>query len=125
MASVTSFRPRRKRRRRTPEERRAMELEALSRARSGSMSNFVPVIAEFSARGIPEAEILPKENVFTFHAWRALGRTVRKGERGVKITTWIPLPDKVDEETGETKPGGNQPTTAVVFHVSQTKAIGE
>ena len=47
------------------------------------------------------SDILPRENVFTYHAWRALGRQVRRGEHGVKVTTWIPTERKeLDEKTG-------------------------
>jgi len=30
-------------------------------------------IQGFAAKGIPESEIKPRENVFTFNAWKALG----------------------------------------------------
>ena len=43
--------------------------EALSRAVSGqSLSNFRAIFAGFAAKGIPESEIKPRENVFTFDA---------------------------------------------------------
>ena len=65
------------------------------------------IIAGFVAKGIPEHEIRPRENVFTYHAWRALGRQVRRGEHGVKVTTWIPAAGKeeTDPTTGEKKEG--------------------
>ena len=46
------------------------------------------VVKEFSNRGIPVDEIKPKENVFTFGKWIKRGRSVRKGETGVKIC-WL------------------------------------
>src|SRR5690348_9519963 len=47
--------------------------EALTRAISGhSLSNFPAIFAGFAAKGIPEAEITPRENVFTFDAWKKL-----------------------------------------------------
>lgn len=91
--------------------------ESLSRARGNfSMANFAQVIQEFCTRGIPASEIRPKENVFTFNAWKALGRVVKKGEKGVKILTWIPM---------ETKDGKSKvrPWTSHVFHVSQTEEL--
>jgi len=100
--------------------------EALASARGNfSMSNFVPVISEFAARGIPVDEILPKENVFTYRAWRALGRQVRKGEKGVSIGVWRPISkETVDEATGEKKRTGRTLCVgATVFHISQTDPI--
>jgi hypothetical protein len=65
--------------------REQMQQEALSRAASGSsLTNWPAIIHGFMAKGIPEADIRPRENIFTYHAWRALGRQVRRGEHGVK-----------------------------------------
>ncbi|KKL91507.1 hypothetical protein LCGC14_1893970 [marine sediment metagenome] len=112
---------RRRRTHRTRSERAALDQEALTRATSGqSLTNWPDIIRGFTAKGIPEADILPRVNVFTFAAWRAAGRHVRKGEHGVNVITWIPLPDKEDKKTGEIKPGGKCPRSATVFHVSQT-----
>jgi hypothetical protein len=36
--------------------------------------------------------------VFTYHAWRALGRQVRRGEHGVKVVTFVTVADKDSEE---------------------------
>ena len=111
----------RPRRRKTREQVQQERDDALSRA-VGNMSvrNYGEIIGGFAARGIPEADILPRENVFTYRAWQALGRQVQRGERGIKITTWIPIPDKRDPETGEVRRGGMRPKYATVFHVSQT-----
>lgn len=101
----------------------AIAEEALTRAtQSLSVMNYAPIFEAFMARGILEADIRPRENVFTFHAWRALGRTVRRGEHGVAITTWVPMTRK-DDETGEPVTIGRRPKTAYVFHVSQTDPI--
>jgi antirestriction protein ArdC len=102
----------------------AVNQEALSRAVSGqSVANYRDIYAGFSAKGIPEAEILPRENVFTYNAWRALGRQVRKGEHGVKCLTFIVCESKtVNPKTGE-KESFRRPWTTTVFHVSQTDAI--
>lgn len=98
------------------------QAESLSRARGGlSMSNYVPIIAGFSARGIPESEIRPRENVFTYDAWLALGRQVRKGEHGIKILTFISTV-KENKETGKEEVS-RRPWTTTVFHISQTDAV--
>src|SRR5207237_6118641 len=103
--------------------REQIQHEALSRAASGqSLANWPAILAGFTAKGIPESEVRPRENVFTYHAWRALGRQVRRGEHGVKVTTFVPMTKKTgeqDPDTGEEKktPIGKRAWTAVVFHV--------
>jgi antirestriction protein ArdC len=98
--------------------------EALTRAVSGqSFSNFPAIYQGFTAKGIPESEIKPRENVFTFNAWKALGRVVRRGEHGVKVVTFTDCQSKeTDKDTGERK-SFRRPWTTTVFHVSQTDAI--
>jgi len=99
------------------------QAEALSRALTGqTWSNFPAIIQGFTARGIPEDQILPRENVFTYQAWKALGRQVRKGEHGVKVVTFIKRDKKTeDSATGEVKlQTYSMPRTVSVFHISQT-----
>ena len=109
--------------------REQIQQEALSRAVGNqSLTNWPAIIAGFMAKGIPEIEIKPRENVFTYQAWRALGRQVRRGEHGVKVTTFVPMDKKtadIDPETGEAKRVhlGRRAWTATVFHISQTDAI--
>src|SRR5262249_26034164 len=112
-----------------------MQQEALTRAATGqSLSNWPAIFTGFMAKGIPESDIRPRENVFTYNAWRALGRQVRRGEHGVKVATVIPASDKRDPKTEppesdqtapESRPRGRatRPWTATVFHVSQTDPI--
>jgi len=96
--------------------------EALNRAVSGqSYSNFPAIFQGFAAKGIPESEIKPRENVFTYEAWKALGRVVRRGEHGVKVVTFIEC-SKEDKETGE-KQSFRRPWRTTVFHVSQTEPL--
>jgi antirestriction protein ArdC len=97
--------------------------EALSRATTGqSMSNYPTIYGGFMAKGIPESEIKPRENVFTYNAWRALGRQVRRGEHGVKVLTFVEC-QKKDEQTGELKERFRRPFSTTVFHISQTDKI--
>src|SRR5438046_2890603 len=108
--------------------REQMQQEALTRAVSGqTLSNFPAIILGFLAKGIPEQDIRPRENVFTYHAWRELGRQVRRGEHGVKVCTYVATDQKTgqtDPETGEEqKTRGRRPWMATVFHVSQTEPI--
>src|SRR5437870_3028705 len=92
-------------------ERLEMQQEALGRAAGGqSFSNWPAIIHGFMAKGIPEQEIRPRENVFTYHAWRALGRQVRRGEHGVKVTTFVAIDhdSAPDRKEGEGKPAQRQ-----------------
>lgn len=53
------------------------------------------------------------KDIFTFRRWKAQGYFVRKGEKGTKITTWIP---KIEtDEEGKEKIVGKRPKVAVVF----------
>jgi hypothetical protein len=100
------------------------QIEALSRAVNGqSLGNYPTIFAGFMAKGIPEAEIEPRENVFTYQAWRALGRQVRRGEHGIKVVTFVEIA-KENKDSGE-KQSFRRPWTTTVFHVSQTDAIIE
>lgn len=102
--------------------------EALSRATTGqSQSNYRAIISGFRAMGINEAEILPRENCFTFNAWFALGRVVKKGEHGVKVFTFISFDEKKQNENGEIikVSKGSKPCRTTVFHISQTEAISK
>ena len=92
------------------------QLEALSRARGNTSAlNYDAIYRGMISKGIPSSEIIPRENVLTLPAWNALGRKVKKGETGVKITTWIRYTDK---KTGEEKV---RPSSGAVFHISQTE----
>jgi len=98
-----------------------MQQQALSNARNGqSLGNYATVIRGFMDKGIPEADIVPRVNVLTFHAWKALGRSVRKGEHGVSVCTFIPVAGKVSPD-GTQSASRRVPRAVTVFHVSQTQ----
>ena len=91
--------------------------QALKRAQeSDSVANYQVIIAAFQARGIPADDIQPRVNVFTFNAWKALGRYVKKGEKGIKITS---MREEKDSNGAVTK---RYPSVAYVFHRSQTES---
>ena len=118
-------------------DRQQMQQEALSRAVSGqTLSNWPAILRGFMEKGIPESDIKPRENVFTYHAWRALGRQVRRGEHGVKVVTFVTVDGRDSKEDtdgvatndvdGTDKPkshGYRRPWSATVFHISQTDPI--
>lgn len=64
------------------------------------------------------------EDVFTFARWKAQGYQVRKGEHGVKISTYAPITRK-DPETGADAVVGTRPWTSTVFCRCQVDATGE
>jgi antirestriction protein ArdC len=105
------------------------QAEALDRARNGqTWTNYPAIFAGFIEKGIAESEIKPRENVFTFQAWKALGRSVKKGEHGVKVVTFIDCSGRVeiDRATGEEKQTSyRRPHTTTVFHISQTEPTAE
>lgn len=104
-----------------------VQAQSLDRAKNGtSLTNYPIIIAGFSAMGIDESEIKPRNNVFTYQAWRAQGRQVRKGVHGVRICTFIPVDVKEkDEKTDTVKiKTVNKRRNTTVFHISQTDERG-
>jgi antirestriction protein ArdC len=109
-----------------------MQIHALTNAVQGqSLMNYQTIIESFVERGIPLDEIVPRENVFTFNAWKALGRVVRKAEKGVPVVTFVKCKSKTkkgdgesaaQEGTGDAK-GYSRPHTTYVFHISQTDSL--
>lgn len=131
MQTVTK--PRRKSRRRlTDDERRERnENSLISASRTAPNSNDLPVIAEFGLRGI-EAEDCHtfgwNQNVFTYNAWQAQDRQVRKGEKSVRCTVWIPVVVKGRPESNIERlrkdHTRSRMSTACLFHITQTDQIG-
>ena len=105
----------------------AMEAAALERARNNeTMTNYPAIFAGFIEKGIPEYDIRPRDNVFTFHAWKALGRSVKRGEHGVRVVTFIEASARDTSEAGEeTVRTYRKPHTTTVFHISQTEPTAE
>lgn len=96
-----------------------MQQHALARAREeGSYLNYPTIIAGFLEKGIPEDEILPRENVLTFQAWKALGRSVKKGEHGVRVLTFVSIRREDDDPKLSARPWC---VATTVFHISQTE----
>ena len=115
--------------------REQLQAEALNRAMHGqSTSNLDQIFNGFKAMGIAEVDILPRQNIFTFWAWKALGRKVCKGEHGVRVTTWIEsrrqLRSDSNDQQSDTADAASdahsrsrfsRPVT--VFHISQTEPV--
>ena len=97
----------------------AMQQEALAHAtQSESMANYAAIFTGFAEKGIEAAHIQPRVNVFTFNAWKALGRSVRKGEHGLMI--WCPTGRKGEDST---EPAEVHFIPGTVFDVSQTDVV--
>ncbi len=100
------------------------QAEALTRARdSDALSNYPAIFEGFMDKGFNEDEIEPRVNIFTYNAWKALGRQVRRGEHGVQITTWITCRAKKEEQQPDKSDSYRRPKTTTVFHESQTEVI--
>jgi len=96
--------------------------KALQNAIGGqSLMNYGTIFDGFAEKGVPMADIQPRVNVFTFRAWLAQGRVVRKGEHGVRVCTFISIRRK-DAENKDEK-GYRKPHTTTVFHISQTDPV--
>jgi len=98
--------------------------QALRNATSGqSFMNYEGIYSGFQAMGIPADDIKPRVNVFTFNAWKALGRYVREGQQGVKVCTFVPA-ERTEKETGVVR-RFRMPRQTTVFHLSQTNDINQ
>lgn len=89
-----------------------------------SLSSAIQVtdaIQQRAAAGIyPACECNCYEDIFTFNRWLALGMAVRKGEKAMKIASYVPIAstaepnsDEAQEEAGE-KPR-LRPATVCLF----------
>ncbi|MEX9892485.1 ArdC-like ssDNA-binding domain-containing protein [Providencia rettgeri] len=97
-------------------------IEALNRAENNaSEKNYETIFNGFMAMGIAKDDIEPRVNIFTFNAWKAKGRVVKKGEKGVKVITYIQV-DKKEENSDEVKKVLKKRQTTV-FHISQTELV--
>jgi antirestriction protein ArdC len=101
-----------------------IQAEALANAtQNNSLTNYPAIYEGFAAMGIAEEDIKPRENVFTYNAWKALGRQVMKGQHGVRVVTWIHKGEKKDAAGNVVQRGARFPRTTTVFHVSQTTPV--
>jgi antirestriction protein ArdC len=92
--------------------------QALDRIRSGFSQNDAAVIHAFAAAGY--GEVIPRHDVLTYRAWLGAGRQVRKGEKATKVAVWLPRTKTKKDGTTETY---TIPTTASLFHISQTDPV--
>lgn len=104
------------------ERRQEHQRQALANATTQtSVANYPAIYEGFEAMGIAPDDVRPRENVFTFNAWKELGRVVSRGQRGVKILTVIPCTKK-DAATGE-EAQVRKVRSTTVFHISQTELL--
>ena len=68
--------------------------ERIARIKAGFSQNDVLAIMAFADAGIDPDDITPRENVFTFNAWKDVGRQVAKGANGIPVTVWVPKKGK-------------------------------
>lgn len=93
--------------------------DALDRATANrSEANYSAIYSGFAKMGL--SDIQPRVNVFTYNAWKALGRCVSKGQHGVKVVTVIETEKHNKQGKLEKK---RYPKTTTVFHISQTEKL--
>ena len=100
----------------TPEEREERAKRALMRAQTPLGKGANDALIRMVWPGCN-----PRTDVLTFAAWRAVGRTVRKGEHGYPLTVYSKPPSIDDGEKAEKSKCKRY--TAYVFHVSQTDPL--
>lgn len=93
---------------------------ALQRIAGGFSGNDVAVVMIFASLGVDPDEILPRENVLTFKAWKAKGRKIAKGVNSISVPVYIPAKGKQEAEGDDEKPGSMMKRRARLFHESQT-----
>jgi hypothetical protein len=92
------------------------------------MANALQVTAALADR---HCACEPYADVFTFGRWRAQGRTVRRGEHGIRLTVYIAARrhDAIDDasgtEAGQAQPDAirRYPRVSFVFCRCQTDAL--
>lgn len=103
--------------------------EALDRAENGaSERNYDALFAGFEALGISPDIVIPRENVFTYRAWQALGRQVKKGAKGVQLPeVFIPVTKKDEDHPNSEKKKQRfmRMKSPFVFHSSQTEPMAD
>lgn len=96
-----------------------MTAESAVQFQGYSVGNALTVKVALEERG---CSCEPYADVFTFNRWRAQGRTVRKGEHGIKLPI-IVRGEKVDADTGE-RSGFSMRRASFVFCRCQTDKLG-
>lgn len=98
--------------------------QALKSALSHSgTANYDAIFDGFMAMGIAPETIKPRVNVFTFNAWIALGRVVRRGQKGVQIVSVIEDSETDSQNADATTEPRRRFKRVTVFHESQTEPL--
>ena len=70
----------------------AVEAKTFEHGRSGTAELFLSTALQ--------CECVPYEDTFTYRRWRSQGFQVRKGEKGIKLTTYRPIETDYKNEDG-------------------------
>jgi hypothetical protein len=97
--------------------------EALQNGRSETLERYLEMLSRFHHYSFNNVMLIAIQrpsatHVAGFHAWKHLGRSVKKGERGIGIIAPMICRKKADQEDDETIRGF---TVVHVFDVSQTE----
>ena len=99
-------------------------MEDLEKGKSDTLVNYLSARARFHQYSVGNILLISMQkpeaqHVAGFHAWRKLGRNVKKGEKGIMIMAPIIWRKKTAEKEEEEKVVAFK--TAYVFDISQTK----
>lgn len=100
----------------------SVETRALQAENARQFNHFSIHNAVQAQLACPEGLCEAYKDIFTFRRWKAQGYFVRKGEKGTRITTWIPK--VATDEKGSEKVIGKRPKKAVVFCRHQVEKKG-
>ena len=83
----------------TRTKRPAMSPSDAKSFKTFSVNNAAEITSALALRG---CSCQPYKDVFTFNRWKALGRHVKKGEHGIRLSVMTET-EQEDRETGEVK----------------------
>lgn len=105
-------------------------IATVQQIRARNSDNDTYAVIAFAEAGFDPATIYPRQNVWTFAAFKAFGMHVRKNARAVRVPVWKPkkirtangweIATRIDRTTGEEKAQMVQ-AEAFLFHVSQAE----
>jgi hypothetical protein len=97
--------------------------EALQRIQSGYSQNDELVLMAFTQAGY--TNVVPRETVLTYRAWKAKGRQVMKGSKSLRVAVYVPIKVEKTNQVKRDDKGGvaMRPRQVALFHISQTEPV--
>lgn len=89
-------------------KRPTMTAEQARRFERYSVHSVTQILAQL------ECDCVPYEDTYTYNRWRAQGFAVRRGERGIRFSTFVPVTNEDGEEEFELDEDGELKRRLVV-----------